>query len=285
MSAPSFYAIIPATVRYCKGLEGNAKLLYGEITALAQQEGYCWATNQYFATLYDVDVSTIKRWLSSLEENNFIKIETDKQGIQWKRKIWISPEIQKSFTKAQKCATPSSKMSHPQLKNEPHINTSITTEEKSVCNSGAESDRKKLKEADRKRILEETKGFSDLPTEVVKDHADGSKITVRLNDVFLASVRAKRDWKTSEIQEAWKAILAYAGPIREPFRFIEGTIDNFRKLKKAEYLNQRNSEPCILQTTQKLNDYNQKSSGQDTEELVCLGSLLEERARLRASNG
>ena len=50
---PSYYAIIPAEVRY-SNLKPNAKLLYGEITALSSKEGYCFATNNYFAKLYNV---------------------------------------------------------------------------------------------------------------------------------------------------------------------------------------------------------------------------------------
>lgn len=103
MSQPSFYAIIPATVRYCKAIEPSAKLLYGEITALSQTEGYCWATNEYFAELYDVDTRTIQRWLESLKNEKLIKVEIKKDGIKVERKIWISPEIQKIFTKRQKC--------------------------------------------------------------------------------------------------------------------------------------------------------------------------------------
>jgi hypothetical protein len=69
---PSYYAIIPAQVRYAKELTPNAKLLYAEITALAQKDGSCWASNKYFSELYNVSTVTISRWISSLVDNSFI---------------------------------------------------------------------------------------------------------------------------------------------------------------------------------------------------------------------
>lgn len=88
MSEPSFYAIIPATVRYHADLCPNAKLLYGEITALTQKQGFCWATNGYFKDLYGVSASTISEWVGQLRKAGFIKVEIDAEGGN-RRKIWI----------------------------------------------------------------------------------------------------------------------------------------------------------------------------------------------------
>lgn len=71
----SYYAIIPADVRYDPDLTPNAKLLYGEITSLTNEKGYCWASNKYFTDLYKVDTSTLTRWLQQLKNKGYITIE------------------------------------------------------------------------------------------------------------------------------------------------------------------------------------------------------------------
>lgn len=70
----NYYAVIPATVRYDENLTDGAKLLYGEITALCNQQGFCWASNKYFAELYKNGERTIQRWVSSLFDNGYINI-------------------------------------------------------------------------------------------------------------------------------------------------------------------------------------------------------------------
>lgn len=72
---PGYLALIPAEVRYDTVLAPNAKLLYGEITALAGADGYCWATNDYFARLYQMDKRTISRLIAQLQERGHIQVE------------------------------------------------------------------------------------------------------------------------------------------------------------------------------------------------------------------
>lgn len=99
---PGYYGIVPAHVRYAD-IEPNAKLLYSEITALCNIEGYCWASNEYFADLYEVGTRVVQKWLKSLKGIGAIKIdnpsnlEQDRQ-----RKIWPCDDAKKMFTERTK---------------------------------------------------------------------------------------------------------------------------------------------------------------------------------------
>lgn len=84
---PNFYAVIPANVRYDKRLKPIERLLYGEITALCNQEGYCFAKNVYFAKLYDCAIETISRYLTNIANCGYIKIVIENGYI---RKIYLT---------------------------------------------------------------------------------------------------------------------------------------------------------------------------------------------------
>ena len=75
----SYYAVIPANVRYDDELSANAKLLYGEITALCNEKGYCWASNDYFSQLYGKSRITVSRWISELIQKGYINSEISKE--------------------------------------------------------------------------------------------------------------------------------------------------------------------------------------------------------------
>lgn len=71
----SYWAQLPSEVRYSEELSSTAKLLYAELSALIGEDGYCWATNTYFAGVLGVSERTISRMISQMETAGFIRCE------------------------------------------------------------------------------------------------------------------------------------------------------------------------------------------------------------------
>ncbi|QUM66200.1 helix-turn-helix domain-containing protein [Staphylococcus delphini] len=90
---PSYYSIIPASVRYDKDLKPMEIIMYGEITALANKYGYAYASNSYFAELYQVHKKTVSNWINHLKEKGYIRtVVTRNEDMSVKdRKIYITP--------------------------------------------------------------------------------------------------------------------------------------------------------------------------------------------------
>ena len=127
MEQPSYYAIIPAKIRYDSRLTASEKLLYGEITAMCNQEGYCWATNEYFAELYGVSTRTARRWLENLEECGYITRDfeakyQDERTNEDVRKIYLTDALTPFSPRGQKCPGGRTKMSGGADKNVRHNN-------------------------------------------------------------------------------------------------------------------------------------------------------------------
>ena len=90
MDKPSYFAILTADVRYDKTLKPLARLLYAEITALCNKEGYCWSSNQYFADLYEVDPKTVSGWIGQLKTKGYITVQLEyKEGTKQVLKRYI----------------------------------------------------------------------------------------------------------------------------------------------------------------------------------------------------
>ncbi|WCZ54888.1 putative replication initiation protein [Latilactobacillus phage TMW 1.706 P2] len=105
-------------MRYDKRLIQGAKLLYGEITALSNQKGYCWASNNYFMKLYKVSRNTVQSWLKSLEVCGYISREVVyKEG---------SQEIDTRYIRISGYPSPEN-LATPSPKNVTDNNTSFNT--------------------------------------------------------------------------------------------------------------------------------------------------------------
>ena len=93
-----YYAIIPSTILFNEKIKANEKLLYAVITVLSNKEGYCFATNNYFAKLYNCTTRAIQGAISKLQERGYVKIVIENN---YKRKIFISSLMgdEKNFTR------------------------------------------------------------------------------------------------------------------------------------------------------------------------------------------
>ena len=56
------------------------------ISSLCAEKGHCWATNEYFATLFNVSEVTISRKIKKLENKKYITIEYEKRGCEVKKR-------------------------------------------------------------------------------------------------------------------------------------------------------------------------------------------------------
>lgn len=75
------YAICPKKWILDKKIKNELSLLL-IISCLCNEKDYCWATNSYFAKLFNEDEATISRKIKKLEKNKYIKIEYDRKGCQ-----------------------------------------------------------------------------------------------------------------------------------------------------------------------------------------------------------
>ena len=146
---PSYYSIITADVRYDTRLTPNEKLLYSEITALLQKSGICWATNNYFAKLYNVTKETISRWINHLYELNYISVQIVKDAVtnQIIRRSITTPQIEyiKSLPIEKNVNTPIDKIINtPIEKNVKENNTSKNNiKENIIINNNTKEKKKK----------------------------------------------------------------------------------------------------------------------------------------------
>ena len=115
---PSYWAVLPAAVRYDEKLTAGARLLYAEISSLTDQRGYCYASNAYFMALYGISEPTVQRYLRALKAGGYITIE-DGDGGSGRRKIFAG--VNPLANPVKNDGVPPSKMTPNPVKNDTRI--------------------------------------------------------------------------------------------------------------------------------------------------------------------
>jgi len=125
---PNYYSIITADVRYSKDLSFFEKVLYSDITALSNKNGYCNASNKYFAKIFGKSVSTITRAISNLVEHGFLEnvLIRDENNEITERKLYLNSKVTIPIVKNDHRGI--GKNAHRGIgKNDQYNNTSINT--------------------------------------------------------------------------------------------------------------------------------------------------------------
>lgn len=124
---PSYYSILTADIRYDTKLSWFEKVLFSEISALTNKTGECWASNKYFAEVFDQSERTITRSISTLKELGYVqlKLEFDGKAIT-KRTIVIAKPLDNNVS------TPIDKNVYPPIDKNGEYNTTSKTNNTSI---------------------------------------------------------------------------------------------------------------------------------------------------------
>ena len=69
-----YFSIIPANVRNDDSLSATAKLFFGDIASMAQSDGYCYASNAYFAERFGLTERSVSRTIKLLTDHGHVKV-------------------------------------------------------------------------------------------------------------------------------------------------------------------------------------------------------------------
>jgi hypothetical protein len=91
----SFDCVMPSAIFFNDQIEPAAIKCYAMIRNLAKMNGYCYASNPYLCGLLNCGLTTLKKWISSLEAEGFIEIEHVANFEKDNRHIYISSNFKK----------------------------------------------------------------------------------------------------------------------------------------------------------------------------------------------
>jgi len=240
---PSFYAVIPATVRYDNKLGSSEKLFYAEITAMSEKEGYCWASNSYFSELYSVSKNTITRWVSNLKDNGHVIVSIKRQGKQIvKREIYPIQKIGDAYPQKSKGGTNKNNDTPTHKNGEDNTTSNNTTSNNIVSDlSDTEHDALEVCEYLLSSITDSDPNHrynSNPPNLHAKSWVKEVDRAIRLDG------RSKDDLKhivyilffdDNEVSEFWRSNVESGKKLRSQFDKIRGQLQRLPKFKQNNH--------------------------------------------------
>ncbi len=119
---------LDGVMKNMESIPPSGRIIYAEVCALAQKEGYCYASNKYFSAVYHLSIQSVSRLLNALKKQGFLDISygKDERGC---CKRFMKPKSNNSVSKtlnasSQKCEVPISvNAKHNKKKNKDKISS------------------------------------------------------------------------------------------------------------------------------------------------------------------
>ena len=260
--SPSYYSILPAIVRYDNKISDFAKVLFSELTALANKTGKAFPTNNKLAKWFNKSPKTISTTISLLESKKYILVEIERNAKGTFRSI--TPLVDPlSLGGRKKGNTPNTKTSSPIEENVipkeyTYNNTTSNSNNNIYIEEEGEEPKKEipyLLELEQILLLFEEltgRGFRIPPDSKVLRYGAYKKVAAvlragySLEDVLEVIKLKYKDWKDSKkyaIYIRYETLLASV----EKFEKYKGELDITKKLGN----NNKSSYERSKQTTNK----------------------------------
>lgn len=91
----SYSVFCPSKLLEDNNLSDQCKITFLMISNFLNRDGYAICSDQWLADKRNLDIRNTKRHLEELEEKKYIYRETWKEGMYWKRRIWLVSEYAK----------------------------------------------------------------------------------------------------------------------------------------------------------------------------------------------
>jgi hypothetical protein len=88
----STYSVIPTEIMLSKEISSTGKILYGIISSLTNEKGYCWASNDYLGRLLNISGTRISLLIKELTDFEYIESLIENN---YKRKIKLKGALTK----------------------------------------------------------------------------------------------------------------------------------------------------------------------------------------------
>jgi hypothetical protein len=140
----NFDCVLPSAILFNKKIELKAVKLYAIIRGLTKKHGYCYATNGYLAELMEASERSITSWIIQLKDEKYLEIETQKNGIHWQRRIYLSDKFKECLRKETQFYPPSNPVLPPSQPASTILEDKLNEDKSKDLNSSSQPKKEKI---------------------------------------------------------------------------------------------------------------------------------------------